>query len=241
MKKLKVLSTKTLAPEALALARPGIEITATEMISITPKTDDQTCSKAFSFFRIPAAAFTSIHAVKAVETMMAKQNATSPKWKVFAIKGRTAEAASQLFSEEAIAATAENGSELASRILETGEKEIVLFCGNLRRPELPDILRENGVEVNELVVYENRPSPISMEDDFDAVLFFSPSTAEAFFSVNGLKPETVCFAIGNTTASALSGYTQNTVVISTGTSQEQMIQTVNSYFREPEFPAKQNT
>ena len=42
-----------------------------------------------------------------------------------------------------------------------------------------------------------------LNEQFDAVLFLSPSGVESFFAANKLKDETVCCCMGTTTASAL--------------------------------------
>jgi uroporphyrinogen-III synthase len=119
---------------------------------------------------------------------------------------------------------------LASKIIHDGVTEIIFFCSNKRRDELPDILSEAGVRVYEIVVYETIETPFITEA-VDGILFFSPSAVQSFFSMNQPGAGTVCFAIGETTAAAISERTSHQVITSEDPSQESMMARVESYFR----------
>lgn len=127
--------------------------------------------------------------------------------------------------------TADNAKSLAQTIIQHGVEEIVFFCGNKRRDELPEILKAAGIKVHEVVVYETIETPVVTNDDVDAILFFSPSAVQSFFSVNQLKKNTVCFAIGQTTANSIADFTDNRIVITESPSQEMMLALVNFYFQ----------
>jgi uroporphyrinogen-III synthase len=137
--------------------------------------------------------------------------------------------------EKNIMATAEYGKDLAQKIVEYGVKEIVFFCGNKRRDELPTILREHNIAVHEVIVYETVEVPSVATNDIDAVLFFSPSAVNSFFSVNQLEKQTVCFAIGTTTADSIADYTDNKVIISEAPSQEMMLASLRFYFENKDY------
>jgi uroporphyrinogen-III synthase len=97
--------------------------------------------------------------------------------------------------------TAESGSALAKAMLERGIQDPVCFvCGNLRMPYLPDILKQNGVAVEECVIYTTEMHPLSYEGDFDALTFFSPSGVDAFLIQNKIPIDIPIFAMGKTTA-----------------------------------------
>jgi uroporphyrinogen-III synthase len=130
-----------------------------------------------------------------------------------------------------IIAEANNATNLAQKIIESGVKEIVFVCGNKRRDELPVLLNKAGIEIHELTVYETTKTPIVISEDFDAILFFSPSAVQSFFSVNQLKKNTACFAIGETTAGSISDVTNNRIIISKSPSQEEMLASVHFYFQ----------
>ncbi|MFL5808216.1 MAG: uroporphyrinogen-III synthase, partial [Flavisolibacter sp.] len=101
-----------------------------------------------------------------------------------------------------------------------------------RRDDLPVILKNKGVNVHEVVVYTTVESPVKAEDNFDAIVFFSPSAVRSFFSVNQLMPHVICFAIGHTTAHSLREFTANEVIVGNSTSQEGMLNTMNIFFNQ---------
>jgi len=97
---------------------------------------------------------------------------------------------------------------LADRIAETGPPGPLLFLsGNRRRDDLPDGLRESGIDFEELVVYETRArTDLSLPPPGDEtwLVFFSPSGLEAAqqAGVGGLTEYRLA-TIGPTTAAAL--------------------------------------
>jgi uroporphyrinogen-III synthase len=85
------------------------------------------------------------------------------------------------------------------------------FNGNLRKENLPNALKEAGVNFNEIEVYETTLTPQKIKTAVDAILFFSPSGVESYLKENQIKKET-CFCIGKTTANALEKITKNIVI-----------------------------
>ncbi len=169
-------------------------------------------------------AFTSANAVETVHHYLQKNNAGQPlNWNVFCISGRTKDAVSAFIHPASIIATAEYGKDLAQKIIASGVKEIVFFCGNKRREDLPVMLKNAGITVHEIIVYETVETPVTAIENMDGILFFSPSAVNSFFSANQLNANTVCFAIGHTTADAIAGFTGNTIITSEYTSQEMML------------------
>lgn len=232
MAKHKVLTTKKLTDELYKNADPAFELVTEEMTAIFPVEDPRTRGQVLKYAEGRRhVVFTSTHSVDIVEDILHHDNKERPQWSVFTLEGRTKAAVIRFFPQEAIGATAANAAELAKKIIDQKLKEVVFFCGNLRRPELPRMLAEAGIKVHEVEVYETFGTPRPIAQDYEAVLFFSPSAVDSFFLSNKLDPSVVCFTLGTTTAKALSGYTKNKVVISTGTSQEEMMDTVYSYFK----------
>lgn len=104
--------------------------------------------------------------------------------------------------------TADTGSALAKAMLEGGVKGVVTFiCGNLRMPYLPDVLRENGVQVKELIIYNTEFNPLSCEQDFESYVFFSPSGLDAFLIKNKIPENATIVAMGKTTAGHIANKT----------------------------------
>jgi uroporphyrinogen-III synthase len=75
-------------------------------------------------------------------------------------------------------------------------------------------MKKNGINLKELIVYETRLTPVELKESPDAILFFSPTAVRSFFSVNTLQDNTRIFAMGRTTAAALTNFTSNDIIIS---------------------------
>ncbi len=154
--------------------------------------------------------FTSNNAVKSVAPCLGK---STPNWTIFCIGNTTYDLARKYFGDHHIKQTASTASTLAEKIIpEINDREVVFFCGNLRRNDLPDALRQKGITVREITVYQTSLTPVTLEKEYDAVLFFSPSAAESFFSKNSLPAKTVLFVLGNTTAVAIRKYSTNKII-----------------------------
>lgn len=236
MAKHKVLSTKKLEPSLIEQAKENdIEIIEQEFISIQPILNQETLDKIVSLVNqgIHTIAFTSANAVDALNSYMHIGNSYfSTKWNVFCLSGKTRQAVSNaLLLNKKIAAEASNATELASRIIKLGVKEIIFFCGNKRRDELPAALKNAGVKVHEVILYETTETPVVVENDFDAVLFFSPSGVQSYFTSNELDENKVCFAIGRTTATSIATFTNNKIIISKSPNQEMLLASVLSHFK----------
>lgn len=172
--------------------------------------------------------FTSMNAVEAVAGELDDQY---PDWKIYSIGTSTSNLVKKYFGEGSIAATASSASELAELIAENGEDdEVIFFCGDQRRDELPEILRSNDIEVNEIIVYETISVQHKVERTYHGILFFSPSAVESFFQINKIDASTVLFAIGKTTATTLKKFCNNKIIISDEPGKENMFRKMTEYF-----------
>ena len=225
MATIKALSTKKLQPSFLnAAAEHNIEIIEKEFISIRPVESERLpFLGALASMKDLPVAFTSANAVESVHGALEEEELMDVQWTLYCLSGKTMEVAVQCFPNSSIAATADNAAALATVILLDEVKDLLFFCGDRRRDELPRILEAGGVEVSEVIVYNTVVTPHLLEDKPDVVLFFSPSAVEGFFSVNQLKEDAVCLAIGGTTAEAITGHTTNKVIISEAPSPEMML------------------
>ncbi len=236
MAKYKVLSTKKLEPSLLEQAREkDIDISEQEFISVKPILSKEKLDEVMPWIMsedIHYVALTSASAVEALKNYL-KQGATwyVPNWNIFSLSGKTKDALQPFFNKERVFAIAKNAKMLAEEISKHKVKEVVFFCGNKRRNELPAILRNAGIAVHEVVVYETVETPVAATDTIDAILFFSPSAVQSFFSVNQLKQDSICFAIGQTTADSIADYCENKIIISEFPSQETLLASVNFYFQ----------
>lgn len=201
------MSTAALAePLIKKVTDAGIEIESMPFIKVEYLSDVpeiKECAR-----KKMTAVFTSSNAVEAV----ARQIEGAEDLKIYCVGISTAELIKKHFGDK-VAGITNNARELAKLMLEDKEiKEVTFFCGDMRRDELPGLLKQNGVAVKEVVVYNTILSPVKVEKEYDAVLFFSPSAVESFFSLNTVSAATVLFAIGDTTSAALSEKTTNTII-----------------------------
>lgn len=179
--------------------------------------------------------FTSMNAVEAVGAHLYDYK---PDWKIYCIGNVTKKSAIEYFGEDLIAGTAKDATELAERIIEDNETDnVIFFCGDKRRDELPALLNEQGIEVNEIEVYQTNLLQHTVEKNYDGILFFSPSAAESFFSNNKLTDRTILFAIGNTTASAIKKYlpadkagSTNKIIVADEACKKNLVEKAIEYF-----------
>ena len=122
----------------------------------------------------------------------------------------------------AIDETTANAAELGKIITEKyPEQEFVFFCGNKRREELISMLRADNIQIEEIEVYKTRLNEKTFQQEFEGVLFFSPSGVQSFTSKNNLS-KSIAFCIGNTTASEAKKHTEK-IKIATKPSVENVI------------------
>ncbi|MEJ5827600.1 uroporphyrinogen-III synthase [Chitinophaga sp. CCNWLY40] len=248
--KYRILSTRHLTDSSVAVAgESGIHIDVQDFIQIKPVTLpslkgnkpgwNDTCIS--DIFQAPnVSVFTSANALKVLKqhyfgvnglrndlrTIFLTDNA-----RIGCISGKTLQKAREIFPDAEILASSPYGSELAAALIALGTiNEVNFYCGSQRRHELPDALKQAGITVHEYVIYENIPAPAVTADDYDGVLFFSPSAVKSYLSANRLNSKTVCFAIGRTTATELREHTDNKIIMSTDISEESMVQTAIFYF-----------
>ncbi len=174
--------------------------------------------------------FTSVNAVNALAALKGKEN---PDWKIYCIAHATQKAIAENFGHEKIVAVADNASDLADKIIKQGDiKELVFFCGDIHREELPEKLKQAGIKLREIIVYKTMATPHKISKQYDAVLFFSPSAVGGFFEMNKANKKTLFFAIGNTTAAAISEKTGNVVIVGNRPAKEQLVDLAIKYFQD---------
>lgn len=222
-----LLSTQTLSAgviEAAALA--GVRLDAMPFIRTEPLHVTEVPDSAIT------ALFTSQHAVAALPH-------AGGKWKIFCIDGATRRAVEDRFGAGLIAGTASSAAGLARVILDSepqersavgSGKKLVFFCGDLRREELPELLRQAGYTVEERIVYRTLLTPHRVEQEYAGIAFFSPSAAESFFSMNTVKDTTEFFAIGRTTAAAVRRLSGRDAIVAGKPDKEVLIHEMITHF-----------
>jgi len=124
-----------------------------------------------------------------------------------------------------------SADKLANYLVENlEEREITFFCGNLRRDELPDKLKNNNIKVTEIECYKTSFTPKKIESKYQGILFFSPSAIQSYLRENKSN-QSMAFCIGQTTGNEAQKYFEN-VIVSKLSTVESVIKSVNEYFQQ---------
>ncbi len=125
---------------------------------------------------------------------------------------------------------ADYGADLAEKIAEKYQNEnFTFFCGNKRRDELPRILTENNIRFSEIEVYTTTLNPKVFQQEFEGLLFFSPSAVKSYTAKNKMK-DSIVFCIGKTTASEAKKHTLK-IIIATKPSIKNVVVQAVKYFK----------
>lgn len=170
------------------------------------------------------AVFTSSKSVSAVAALITE----SVNWNIYCLFGATREQVQKHFPQSTIHATAADSAALAAEIIEAGIREAYFFCGDKRMDTIPEKLT-GKIDLKQLVVYTTHELAHTVEQSFDGIFFFSPSAVKSFCSTNYIEKETICFAVGNTTAGSLQPFTQN-IIIAAEASGQAMIKKAKDTF-----------
>lgn len=181
------------------------------------------------------AVFTSMNGAEAVIDILQKTH-LQPVWKIYCIGAATQSLIRDYFVAATIAGTGKNATELSETIINDNVKEVLFFCGNQRRDELPEQLRKRNIQVKEIVVYETNEIPVKVDKEYNGILFFSPSAVKSFFSVNRIAADTVLFSIGNTTAEEIRNNSKNKMIISDFPSKDKVVELAINYFDKTNKP-----
>ena len=229
--KISILSTRPLEAALLKAAKAkDIQIDIVSFIDTTPIQTTGIKDEIGKIINQPAAVvFTSMNAVTTVATYI---NGNTPDWNIYCIGNTTRQLAARYFGEQSIHTVGKNAAELADKMIGNKQiKQVVFFCGDQRREELPGKLRQNGIAVQEVIVYHTINTPHKVDKAYDGILFFSPSAVQSFFHANAIPTSTILFAIGQTTADAIKSFTDNLIVESERPGKEDLVNSMFQFFK----------
>jgi len=228
-----ILSTRTLAPEQVHLARQqGIFIDVLPFIETEPLLQSVEVQQEISQALLLTATviFTSVNAVEAVAFYLDPLD--RPDWGIYCTGHKTRELVEKYFGKGSVLGSAPSAAALAELIIDqhAADGAVLFFCGDQRREELPQMLLAQGIEIDEIVVYHTIATPHKIEKHYHGILFFSPSAVDSFFVKNKAEQQTVLFAIGTTTAAYIKKYTTNKVIISKEPVKQELIDEAIQFF-----------
>jgi uroporphyrinogen-III synthase len=228
--KISILTTRPLANTAMLKAKDaGVKIDTISFIE-TNNIIDSSAAEVIKKYAAKEASvvFTSMNAAEAVIDCL-QVTGILPDWTIYSLGGITNTIIKNYFTDSEIIADATNSTQVAEAIIEDEVEEIVFFCGNQRREELPALLKQKSIKVDEVVVYETIERPVEIDRKYQGILFFSPSAARSFFSINKIDTDTVLFAIGTTTAIELRKFSNNPILIGDHPNKEQLAEKAIDY------------
>jgi uroporphyrinogen-III synthase len=229
--KISILCTRALDEHLITRANShGISITTLPFIEIQLRTDTSFMQEVKQLTQQKlSAVFTSVNSVESVYQQIEEE----VNWKIFCIGGVTKDAVCRHFGEESVIASARNASLLAKKIIENGNiNEVIFFCGDQRLDDLPETLRANKINVQEIIAYHNLQTPHDVQEDYDGILFFSPTAVHSFFLMNTIRTNVALFSIGKTTTATIQSYCSNKVITSEWPGQENLLEKVLEHFVE---------
>jgi uroporphyrinogen-III synthase len=225
-----ILCTRPL-PESLVeeASEQGITIDEISFIETSPILDIEVQQEVEqAALQIATVVFTSMNAVETVADYLDGQPV---EWSIYCMGNTTQQLVKKYFGAQQLAGIANSASELAELLVEEGNtEEVIFFCGDQRRDELPEILRSHEIEVTEITVYQTIAVTHTIDKAYHGILFFSPSAVTSFFSKNKIPSTTVLFAIGSTTANEIKKYTGNKIIISNQPGKENLVRKMMEYF-----------
>ncbi|WP_223550237.1 hydroxymethylbilane synthase [Aestuariivivens sp. NBU2969] len=121
-----------------------------------------------------------------------------------------------------------NAKKLAEYLVEFIDgTEVTYFCSDLRLDDLPNILEQNHIKVNEIEAYQTKYDGAKVDDTVEGVMFYSPSTVESYVQKN--PKEIIAFCIGETTAKEAQKHFSDVRVAKVPTV-ESVIELVNEHY-----------
>jgi len=100
---------------------------------------------------------------------------------------------------------ARSAKKLAEHLVEYIDgTEVTYFCSNMRMDDLPSILSENGIVVNEIETYKTKYDAVEVGSSVEGILFYSPSTIKSYLTKN--TSDKIAYCIGETTATEARKY-----------------------------------
>lgn len=236
-----ILVTRELTDEQIELAgNLGLNVSVEPAIEIKFRDNWLTVQSAIQQSEKPVFVFTSQNGAKAFLRFLKAGIEIPESPEIFAVGNKTAEILREA-GFNAKVPEEQYGTELAKQILydiDRTEKQkltILHFCGDKRREELRDILTGDGLNVKDIVVYQTKLKPVSLPGEkTDAILFYSPSAVQSYRNSGGFESDSLpeLFAIGNTTAEALSIASGKNVHVSPEPSTEILLKFTASILRD---------
>jgi hydroxymethylbilane synthase len=189
-KNIQVFSTKNLT-EAQRQRFKNVKVESTDFLKISLNRIPKPILKA----KIDNVIITSQNAVEAITTIVPKEELQFKN--IYCVGRRTKKL---IESKIGTVKHSENSAKaLADYLVDYIDgTEVTYFCSDKRLDELPSILEESHIKVNEIEAYQTVLDSVKTDDSVEGVMFYSPSTVESYMQNN--SADKIAYCIGDTTA-----------------------------------------
>lgn len=191
-KKANVYSTKVLTEAQQNLFHNDIKVDGSDFIQINTNRIKPFILKT----EIKNVIITSKNAVEALITNISADQLQFKN--IYCVGRRTKRLVEQKIGK--VIHSEKNAKKLAEYLVEYLEgTEVTYFCSDLRLDDLPNILTENNITVNEVEAYSTKFASEKVDEKAEGIMFYSPSTVKSYLLQN--KADKIAFCIGESTAS----------------------------------------
>ena len=189
-KKTQVYSTKSLT-EAQKHRFKNVKVDSSDFLKINLNRIPKTVLKA----EVRNVIITSQNAVEAITTVLPKEELQFKN--IYCVGRRTKKLIENKIGN--VKHSENSAKALADYLVDFIDgTEVTYFCSDKRLDELPNILEENNITVNEIEAYQTVLDSVKMNDSVEGIMFFSPSTVESYLQNN--SADIIAYCIGDTTA-----------------------------------------
>ena len=188
---IEIFSTKKLTQDQRFLFKNDLQVDSEDFVKTSPNRIPAKVLKA----KMQNVIITSQNAVEALLTNVSAQELQFEN--IYCVGRRTRRLIEDRIGK--VKHFEKNAKKLAEHMVDHLEgTEVTFFCSNMRMDDVPDILTNSGITVNEIEAYKTKFTPVAVPENVKAVLFFSPSTVESYLELN--TPDKQAYCIGESTA-----------------------------------------
>jgi len=216
-----IYSTKNLTETQRHLFKDGIKVESSDAIKISFNRIPLTILKS----KIDNVVITSQNAVESIITNCPKEDLQFKN--IYCVGRRTKKLIEEKIGK--VKHSENNAKKLAEYLVEFIDgTEVTYFCSDMRLDDLPSILGESLIKVNEIEAYQTVLDSESIHKNIEGVMFYSPSTVKSFIQNNDAN--SIAYCIGATTATEAKKYFKDVRIAKIPTV-ESVIELVNENYQ----------
>lgn len=215
-----VYSTKVLTENQRHLLNNKISVKSSDFIKVSINRIPKTLLKS----NLKSIIITSKNAVESLVTNFSPEELQFKN--IYCVGRRTKQLIEQKIGK--VTHSENSAKKLAEYLVDYMEgTEITYFCSDIRLDDLPKILADNNITVNEVEAYNTVYASLKVDDSTESIMFYSPSTVQSYILQN--KPKKIAFCIGETTAEEAKKHFKDVRIAKIPTV-ESVIELVNEHY-----------